>query len=170
MKSKSGWPPVDARDDGVDRRRGAIGQEHRTGLRANREHVPRAIVFLVGPRLLVLLDQVAIVLVDRKARGHARLHVLAHVQAVDVEARRVFDDERRAALRRREVPRGLLVDLVGVRIGAGGQIDLRPRDVQEAQRVAGGERARFFGVHDVVGHGRRPRQPLSGAGRSAANG
>ncbi len=38
------------------------------GLRAERQHVPRAIVFLVGPRALVLADDVAIVLVERHSR------------------------------------------------------------------------------------------------------
>ena len=56
--------------------------------------MPRAIVLLVGPRLLVLLDQIAIA---RRsiARGNAGLHVPAHLESVDVEARRFLDNERR---------------------------------------------------------------------------
>ena len=73
---------------------GAIGEEHRTGLRAERQHVPRAVVFLVAPRALVLLDDVAVVFVDRIAGGQAGLLVAAHLQPIEVHARLVF--ERRA--------------------------------------------------------------------------
>jgi hypothetical protein len=48
----------------VNRRRGAVGQEHDAGLRAQFEQMPGAIVFLVLARLLVFLDQAAFVLVD----------------------------------------------------------------------------------------------------------
>ncbi len=48
---------------GINRLRGAIGQEHRTGLSSDRCHVTRAIVFLIRPGLFVLLDEVALVFV-----------------------------------------------------------------------------------------------------------
>ena len=63
-------------------------------------------------------------------------------------------------LQRLEVLGRPLVDRVGVRIGARRQIDLGARDVQKAERVAGGERARFVGVDDVVGNGRDARRRL----------
>ena len=51
-------------DEAVDRRRRAVDQEHRAGLGMQRQQVPRAIVFLVLSRALVLLDDVALVLVE----------------------------------------------------------------------------------------------------------
>ena len=162
-------------DDRIDFSRGAIGQEDRTGLRANGQHVTRAIVFFVGPGLLVLLDQVAIVFIDREARCHARLHVRPHVEAVDVEAGFVFNDQRRLVLQPREVLRGQVVDRVAVGVRARGQLDFGPRHAEKAQRVALGQRAGLFGIDDVVGHrrhggrrlGRRPQSPEGVDGRHA---
>ena len=74
-----------------------VGQEHDAGLRAQLDDVARAIVFLVAPRALVLLDDVALVLVDREAAGEPGLLVAAHPQPVEVERRRlVLGDQRRA--------------------------------------------------------------------------
>ena len=153
-KSNSASSPDDAIDDLVDLPRVAIGEEHRSGLRADRQHVARAIVFLVGTRLLVLLDQIAIVFIDRKTGGDAALHVAPHAQAVDVEARDVLDDERRLIAKGRERVRGLIVGGVRMRIRAGGEIDLGPRHVQEAQHVAVGQYSSFVAVHNIVGNGR----------------
>ena len=50
--------------DAVDLGRCAVREEHRSGLRAERHHMTRAVVFLVAPRALVLLDHVAVVLVE----------------------------------------------------------------------------------------------------------
>ena len=146
--------PHDAIDDVVDLPRVAIGEKHRSGLRADCEHVARAIVFLVGTRLLVLLDQIAIVFIDRETGGDAALHVAPHAQAIDVEARDVLDDERRLVPERRERVRGLIVGGIRMRIRVGGEIDLGPRHVQEAQSVAVGQHSSFVAVHNIVGNGR----------------
>ena len=74
-----------------------VGEEHDAGLRAQLDDVPGAIVLLVAPRLLVLLDQVALVLVDREAAGDADLDVTVHVQPIEVERRLGLDRERRLA-------------------------------------------------------------------------
>ena len=153
VKSKSGSPRVTARGDAIDLGGRAVGEKHRTGLRAEREHVPRAIVFLVAPRPLVLLDDVAIVLVERKAGGETGLHVCAHPQAIEVHARLVLDHQRAVAAAPSKLSARALIDRVGVRIGAGGQLELRARHAEEAERVAVGERARFVGADDVVGNG-----------------
>ena len=63
-------------------------------LRTERDHVTRAIVFLVAARPLVLLDDVSVVLVYREAGGNTRLLVRAHAQAVEVHARFIFQHER----------------------------------------------------------------------------
>jgi hypothetical protein len=57
--------------------------------------VPCAIVLFVLARLLVLADEVAVVLLDRIARGEACLHVRPHLQAVQVEAGLLLVDQRR---------------------------------------------------------------------------
>ena len=116
---------------------GPVGQEDDAGLRAELDDVPRAIVFLVGARALVLLDDVLLVLVDREAGGDAGLLVAAHAQAIEVERRLVLDHQRRVGAERREVLLRFRVDLSGIRIGARRQIDLRARDVQEAEWIAG---------------------------------
>ena len=59
VKSNSGARRGRPLHDGVDGRRRAIDREHRPGLRAQLDDVPRAIVFLVPARALVLLDDVA---------------------------------------------------------------------------------------------------------------
>ena len=147
----------DAANGGVNLLRGAIGQKHRPGLRADREHVPRPIVFLVGPGLLVLFDPIAIVLVDRKARRDARLHVVPHRQAIHVKARDLFDHERRVGLEGREGAGRLPIGRIGMGVGAGGHVDLRPRYVEEAQRIARSQRPSFIAADDVVGD-RRDRR------------
>ena len=99
---------------------------------------------------------VAIVLVEREAAGNAR-SARARPSAGD----RQYSDgsfvehERRAVAQRREVLAGLRVDARGeYGIGVRRQIDLGAGDVQEAERIAGGELARFVGADDVVGNGR----------------
>ncbi len=132
---------------------GAVGEEDRTRLRAEREHVARAVVFLVPPGALVLPDYARIVLVDREAGGDSRLHVAAHAEPVEVGARLVLDDERPVP-QRRVILRRAAVDGVGVRIGVGRQLELGTRDANKAERVALGERARLVGRDHVVGNGR----------------
>ena len=145
---------VDLPRQRVDRAIGAIGQKHHAGLRPKLDDVARAIVFLVAARALVLLDDVRLVLVEREAAGDAGLLVRAHAQSVQVQRRGLVEHERRALAQRREIRPRLFVHLRRVRIGAGRKIDLRPRDVQKTERIAGGELARFVGGDDVVGHRR----------------
>jgi hypothetical protein len=57
VKSTSGVS-VTLGDEFVQRRDGAIGQEHRAGLRVERFDVADAVVFLVRAGELVLLDDV----------------------------------------------------------------------------------------------------------------
>ena len=142
---------------GIHVGRDAVGQEHRPGLRAQRQDVARAIIFLIGARLLVLLDKVARVLVQRVTGRHAGLHVRAHVQAIDVKTRRVFHHERRRPAQAIEVVVGARVDLVRVDVGTGRALDFGARHAQEAERVVAGQRGRFVAVHDVVGHRRHAR-------------
>ncbi len=126
-------------------------EQHWPALRARLDNVARAVVFLVGPRLLVLLDQAAVVFVDRKAGGDAGLLVTAHAQPVEIHGRTRLLDERRL-LQRLEVRDRARVDRIRVRIGVGRQVDFGAGDVQEAGGIAG-QRAGFVRVDDVVGDG-----------------
>ena len=76
----------------------------------------------------------------------------AHPQSIQIHARLVFDDER-SFHQLLEIRDGAFVDHVGVRIGAGWQLELRTRHAQKTCGVAVGERARFVGGDDVVGDG-----------------
>jgi hypothetical protein len=93
----------DAGGDGVERGGRLVRQEDDTCLGAQLHHVPRAIVFLVAPRPLVLLDDVLFVFVDGEAAGKAGLRVPAHSQPIQIQRRLGFDDERRLTPQRVEV-------------------------------------------------------------------
>jgi hypothetical protein len=98
--------------------------------------VPRAVVFLVAARALVLLDDVALVFVDEEAAGDAGLDVGPHAQPVEVKRRLSLGDERRAAAQRGEIRRRAGVDGIAVRVGPLRQIDLGPGDVKKIERIA----------------------------------
>src|ERR687891_688447 len=140
--------------DRVDLGRGAIGEEHDPGLGAQRDHVARAVVLLVAPGELVLLDQPLLVLVDRVARREPGLLVPAGAEAIEVEARLGIEGQRRRPPQLREAPHRLLVNLVRMDIGAGREIDLGTGDMEEAERVALRLRPGLLGVDDVVRDGR----------------
>ena len=140
-------------------------QKDGPGLRPQLDDVPRAVVFLVLPRALVLLDDVAVVLGERIARRHARLAVAVRVEMIEIQRGLGFLDERRVALQRAIPFGGSAVHDIGVRVGARRQIDFGPRDVQKTQGIAAGKGARFFGVDDVIGNGGDPRR----GGRIGAN-
>ena len=83
--------------DQIDVRIRPVRQKYGPGLRAKGQHVTGAIVFLVRPRPLVLPDDVAVVLVERRTAAHAHLHVSAHAQLIDIDARLLIDDQRAVA-------------------------------------------------------------------------
>ena len=101
----------------------------------------------------MLLDDVAVVLVDGKAGGQSGLDMAPHLQAVEVDAWFRVEGQR-ALAKRREILGGLTVDGVAVRIAAVREFDFRARHVQKAQRVAVGQRARLVCADNVVGNGR----------------
>src|SRR5690606_14465948 len=82
----SGLAGDDAVDQGVDGRAGAVGEEHGADLGAEGVDVVDAVIFLVGPGELVLLDQILFVGGDRGGGDQADLFVAAHHLFVDVEA------------------------------------------------------------------------------------
>ncbi len=144
-----------ARRDRGDSRGGRGGvakrQQHGARLGAQFRDVPGAVVFLVLARALVLDDHVAAVLVHRECPGQARLLVVAHAQAIDVQPRRAVLHEDAGPERLERLP-GTRVDLIGVGRRGRRQVDLGPRDVEEAVRPPLSQRPGFFGVDDVVGN------------------
>jgi hypothetical protein len=138
----------------VDPIRRLVGEEDGTGLRPDGQQMPGAIVLLVGPRLLVLANQIVIVLVYRETGRHAALRVGAHREPVDIETRRILDHEGRGLPESREVVGRLRISDFGVWVRVRWQIDLGPRHVQEADRIAVGESPSFVARHDIVRHRR----------------
>src|SRR5437762_9099754 len=69
----------------IDFRPGAIDQEHRAGLRVERLDVPDAIVLLVRPCQLVLLDDTLQIVFATGHRHQSYLVVLAHDLAIKIE-------------------------------------------------------------------------------------
>ena len=76
----------------VDRRVRAISHEDRAGLRAQAEHVARAVVLFVFARAFVFADRVVVVFVNRTAGHKTGLFMPAYAQPVEIETRFVFDD------------------------------------------------------------------------------
>ena len=142
--------PGDGVVDGVV---AAVSQHDRLGVGPLREHVARPVVLLVGPRVLVLEDDVVVVVLGRDQPDEPRLGPAVHDQAVHVEPGGLVADEGAGLGERAERLGPLLVDLVGVLVGPLGQVDLGADDVQERVLVAGGQLARLRGRDDVVGDG-----------------
>ena len=128
----------------------AVGEKDRAGIGAQCADEPRAVVLFVAPRLLVLLDDVLLVIVDVADGDDAGLHVGAHLLLVKVEARLGLALKDALLLQAQEIFACLGVHGVRVRIDVGGKIDLRAIDVEQAPRMAGRERGGFFAVHHVV--------------------
>jgi hypothetical protein len=118
-------------------------------LGAERDHVPRAVVLLVGAGPLVLLDDIAVVLVEREAGRDADLFMRSHHEPVEVQ-RRLRLHQHGSVLRAREVLSRSLVDLVAVRIGFRRQFDFGARHAQEAERMAVREGLGLARADDVV--------------------
>jgi hypothetical protein len=104
----------------IDPCRGLVGQEHDAGLRAELDHVPRAVVFLVAPRALVLLDDVLLVLVDREASGTPVCSCAPSSAGRDT-APALLDGQRRRPAQLLEILAPALIDGGRVRIVSGGR-------------------------------------------------
>ena len=110
----------------VDERDRTMRQKDGPGLRAQLDHVPRAVVFLVLAGALVLLDDVAVVFGKRVARRHARLAVAVRVQMIEIQRGLGFLYQRCIVLQGAISFGGGAIDDVAMRIRAGGKINLGP--------------------------------------------
>jgi len=82
--------PTDASQDPSGAQGGGapgVGARHaRVGDGAHHPHaLAGGVAFLVGPGLLVLLDQAVVVLVDRAASNDARLNLFAHLELINIK-------------------------------------------------------------------------------------
>ena len=128
-------------------------QKYRSRLGTQLDEMPGPIVLFVLAGAFVLFDHAAVVLRERIARRDAGLAVAVRVQMVEIQRRRSLVRERRVALQRAiSFGSGAIDDVVmGIRVR--GQVDLGPRDVQKAERIAARKGTRFVGVDHVVGNG-----------------
>ena len=81
----------------------------------------------------------------------ADLGVLAHDLPVQIKTRLVVLLQRALGDELLEILPALGINRRRIQIRARRQVNFRLADVQEAQRIAGGERARLVGRHHVVG-------------------
>ena len=81
----------------------------------------------------------------------AGLAVRAHDLAVEIEARRRVLPQRPLGDEPVEVLPALGIDFRRVKVRGGRQINFRLADVQEAERIAGGDLAGLLRRHHVVG-------------------
>ena len=101
------------------------GEKNRTRLRAEFHHVAGSVVFLVAASALVLFDRAAVVFLQRKARRDPRLRVPLDVELIQVHRVRRFLNERPIVFELPIALGGEAIDPVGMRIGAGRQINFR---------------------------------------------
>ncbi len=154
-------------DEVIRHRRVGIRQEHRSGLGGQRLDLADAVVFLVGAGELVLADAVAVVVGDRGGGHEAGLDMVAHGHPVGVVARRRIADQDTVGDQALEIFRGFGVDLRGVGVGIGRQVDLGLGDVQEAERLSGSLRTGFGAGQHVVGRGGNIAGAAGGRAQSA---
>jgi hypothetical protein len=152
---------------------GAVSEQHRTGLGAQRLHVPDPVILLVGPGQLMTLDGAGFIGGDRGAAGEAGLAAAGLLHAVDEKARAGGADHRAACDQGAQIRGGAVVNLLAVRVGAVGKIDLGARNMKEIGRLAGGARAGLFGAYHIIGRGDDFRRPVArgeerGEGRDEA--
>ena len=145
-------------DQCVEGRVGPVHEEHGAGLSVQRLDVPHAVVLLIGPRQLVLLDDAFEVVLATRGGDQPGLAVPAHDLAVQIEMRLRVLPQRALRNQPPEILPSLGIDLRRVNIRRRRQINLRLADMEEAQGIAGRDLPRLFGRHDIV-------RQLTNAGR-----
>ena len=114
--------------------------------------MPGPVILFVWSRPLVPLDDIPVVLVERKATGEARLLVRAVGDSVKVERRFLLDDEGDLRAQPFQVVGSRLIDGIGIGVSLRGKVDLGSRHMQKAQWIACGQSPRFGRRHDIVGN------------------
>ena len=137
-------------DEPVDSRGVAVGQEHGAGVGAERADEPGAVVLFVAPGFLVLLDDVALVVLDVADGCETGLHMRSHALLVEVKARLALADERAVFLEREKVFARPFIHRIAVWVGLRRQVDLGAIHAEQRVRLARGERGGFLAIDDIV--------------------
>ena len=127
-----------------------VSHKHRPGLGVERLEVGDAVVLLGGSRELVFANGVVAVLGATRHRHKAKLAVFAHDLPVKIIVRPVVRTQRALGDEAVEVFAGLRVDARVGGIGALGQVNLGPADVQKTAWPPLGHLSCLSGGHDVV--------------------
>jgi len=129
----------------------AEAEKDRLGMAGGGQQVSRAVVFLVGAGLFVLADLPRAVLPCLHAADESRLgHPLADL-AVDIERGSLVTKQRARGDHRLQAAIGRVVNLRGMAVGVGRQVDLGADDMQKRPGFPGGPLAGFVGGDHIVG-------------------
>jgi len=132
----------------------------------SRGDVSHAVVLLAGPRKLVAPDPVRLIGRDGGRERDAGLGAGVHHHPINIERRLAVAHEHAAIAQAREILGAARVGRVGVRRAARRQVDLGPREVEEARGPVCRERApRRCSRRRRAARSRRPRSRRSDAAR-----
>ena len=140
-------------EDFADALAGAVGDHHRAGMSADGLDLPNPVILLGRTGEFVAADAAAVIGRYRSPANDTGLDMIAHGQAIDVEAGGLLAHQHALVDHAADVFGALGVDLGGVGIGVRRQIDFGLRDVQEAPRPALGHSPCLLGVDHVIGRG-----------------
>ena len=124
------------------------------------QHVPGAIILLVGPGLLVFSNHIVLVIIHVNTAHHADLSAAVHDLAIQIERGLPVADQ--CALRNKPFERSASagVDPRVVRIGVLRQIDVGAPDMEEAVGIASCQLGGFVTIDHVVRDRSYPRGQL----------
>ena len=105
-------------------------------MRAQHEHVARAIVFLVASRSFVFSNRAVVVFVDGAGCDDADLFVVTHDQAVQIEARLSLFFQRAIGNQFFVILDGFAIHGVAMDVSTRRQVDFRTRHVQKTERIS----------------------------------
>ena len=119
------------------------GQKDRLGMGIEGQDVPGPVVFLVGPGLLVLADDIGRIVIDVDTPDHPDLGPPVHDQFVEEEGPIGIGLEHAIPEQPVEIGPGSVVHPVIVGTGVGRQVNIRAADMQKAERVPLSEKRRL---------------------------
>ena len=138
------------RDKLIDRRNGRIGQEDRAGLGMQGFHVENAVFLLVWPREFMLSDDAPEIFPAARHAHEPHLAVPAHDLPVKIEARPLVLAQRAEGQQPVKILLRFRVNFRRMRVGRRRQIDFRPADVEETERISRGDPTGLLRRHDIV--------------------
>ena len=131
--------------------RGFVSEKNGAGLGIEGLNMADTVVFLIRPGQLMFLNDAALVIFAARDGHEAGLRMAAHDLAIKIKIGLVILYERALGDEFLEIFFAFGIDGRRVNVGAGRQIDFRFADMEKAQGISGGHRARFTGRDNVVG-------------------